>query len=152
MTHQANRSPALSLSYDAVGQLQWAGYRGVLTDANKNALNAVAMPSAALAALLSKILDDLQAQAKPAYSELAGSLLAMLTNVQTFEASTTGVTAANQVDVNGFFTALATAQQSATITAPVPSLQFSYDAPSQTQTISCQGVLTDAMQIGRAHV
>jgi len=138
--------PALSLSYDAVGQLQWAGYRGVLTDANKSALAAVATSSAALAALLSRILNDLQSQALPAYSQLAGSLLAMLTNVQTFEASTTGVTAANQVDVNGFFAALATAQQNGTITAPVPALQFSYDAASQTQTMSCQGVLTDALR------
>jgi len=145
-TELLSTDPALSLSYDAVGQLQWAGYRGLLTDANKSALAAVAMPSAALAALLSKILNDLQSQALPAYSQLAGSLLAMLTNVQTFEATTTGVTAANQVDVNGFFSALATAQQNGTITGPVPTLQFSYDAAAQTQTISCQGVLTDALR------
>ena len=138
--------PALSLSYDAVGQLQWAGYRGVLTDANKSALTAVAMPSPALATLLSNILNDLQSQALPAYSQLAGSLLAMLTNVQSFEASATGVTAANQVDANGFFSALATAQQNGTITGPVPALQFSYDATSQIQTISCQGVLSDALR------
>ncbi len=145
-TELLSTDPALSLSYDAVGQLQWAGYRGVLTDANKSALAAVAMPSAALATLLSNILNDLQSQALPAYSQLAGSLLAMLTNVQTFEATTTGVTAANQVDVNGFFTALATAQQNGTITGPVPALQFSYSAASQTQTISCQGILTDALR------
>lgn len=145
-TELLSTDPALSLSYDAVGQLQWAGYRGVLTDANKSALAAVAMPTAALATLLSNILNALQAQALPAYSQLAGSLLAMLTNVQTFEANTTGVTAANQVDVNGFFSALATAQQNSTITGPVPTLQFSYNATSQTQTISCQGVLTDALR------
>ena len=137
--------PALSLSYDEIGTLLWAGYRGVLTDANKSVLNAIVMPSPPLTALLAKILDDLQSQALPAYSQLAGSLLAMLTNVQTFEASTTGVTAANQVDVNGFFTALAAAQQAGTISGPVPALVFSYDAGSETQTISCQGVLTAAL-------
>jgi hypothetical protein len=138
--------PALSLSYDAIGQIQWAGYRGVLTDAKKAVLAAVPMPSAALATVLTNILNDLQSQALPAYSQLAGSLLAMLTNVQLFEASATGVIPANQVDANGFFTALATAQQAGTITGPVPALQFSYDAGSQTQTISCQGVLTDALR------
>ena len=138
--------PALSLSYDAIGQIQWAGYRGVLTDAKKAALAAVPMPSAALTTVLTNILSDLQSQAMPAYSQLAGSLLAMLTNVQFFEASATGVTPANQVDANAFFTALATAQQAGTITGPVPALQFSYDAGSQTQTVSCQGVLTDALR------
>jgi hypothetical protein len=109
--------PALSLSYDAIGQIQWAGYRGVLTDAKKTALAAVPMPSAALTTVLTNILNDLQSQAMPAYSQLAGSLLAMLTNVQFYEASATGVTPANQVDANGFFTALATAQQAGTIAA-----------------------------------
>jgi hypothetical protein len=94
--------PALSLSYDEIGQLQWAGYRGVLTDAKKSALAAVPMPSAALATLLAKILNDLQSQALSAYSQLTGSLLAMLTNAQTFAATATGITPANQVDVNGF--------------------------------------------------
>jgi hypothetical protein len=138
--------PALSLSYDAVGQLQWAGYRGVLIDANKNALAAVAMPSAALATLLSKILNDLQSQSLPAYTQLAGSLLAMLTNAQIFQASTSPVTSANQVDPVGFAAAVAAAQQSGTITAPVPPIQFTYNSGSQTQTIAVEGVLTDALR------
>jgi hypothetical protein len=82
--------PSLSLSYDAVGQLQWAGYRGVLTDANKDALAAVALPTPALATLLAKILADLQLQSLPAYKALACSLLSMLVNGQTFEASAPG--------------------------------------------------------------
>ena len=138
--------PALSLSYDAVGQLQWAGYRGVLTDAKQSALAAVAMPTPALATLLSNILADLQSQSLPAYKQLAGSLLAMLTNAQTFSASATGIAPAAQVDANGFFSALATAQQNGTITPPVPALQFSYDAASSTQAVTCQGVLTDALR------
>jgi hypothetical protein len=146
VTSLTDVDPGLSLSYDQIGQLQWAGYRGVLTDANKSALAAVAMPSATLATLLTKILNDLQSQALPAYAQLVGSLLAMLTNAQSFEATATGVAAANQVDVNGFFTALAAAQQSGTITAPVPVLQLTYDAGSQTQTIICQGVLTEALR------
>lgn len=137
--------PALSLSYDEIGNLQWAGYRGVLTDANKSVLNGIQMPSQELAQLLATILDDLGVQAQQAYSQMAGSLLAMLTNVQTFEASATGVAAANQVDVNGFFTALTAAQQAGTISGPVPAIVFSYDAASETQTISVQSVLTAAL-------
>jgi hypothetical protein len=138
--------PALTVSYDAVGQLQWAGYRGVLTDANKNALAAVAMPSAALAGLLTSILDDLQAQSLSTYEYLVGGLVAMLTNTQTFEASSNPVTAANQVDAAAFANAVTAAQQNGTITGPVPPIQFTYDAGSQTQTISVQGVLTDALR------
>jgi len=138
--------PALSLSYDEVGQLQWAGYRGVLTDAKESVLAAVPMPSPALVTLLQKILKDLQSQALPAYVQLTGSLLAMLTNAQTFETTVTGIAVANQVDVNGFFGALTVAQQTGTITTPVPVLQFTYDAGSQTQSLSCQGVLTDGLR------
>lgn len=136
--------PALRLSYDAVGQLQWAGYRGVLTDANKNALAAVAMPSAALANLLSQILSNLQSQSLATYATLVGSLVAMLVNMQTFEATLTPVTSAGQVNAAAFATAVTNAQQNGTITAPVPPIQFTYDATSQTQTIAIQGVLTDA--------
>ena len=138
--------PALSLSYDAVGQLQWAGYRGVLTDANKNALAAVAMPSAALATLLSDILTNLQSQSLSTYESLVGSLVAMMVNAQTFEATSTSVTAANQVDPAAFAAAVATAEQNGAITTPVPPIQFTYDAPTQTQTIAIQGVLTDALR------
>ena len=142
----SNVDPALALSYDEVGHLQWAGYRGVLTDAKKAALIAVGMPSPAQTATLAAILQDLQNQAIKIYSQLAGSLLAMFTNVQTFESSATGITSANQVDANGFFTALAAAQQSGTIVGPTPTLQFTYDAATQVQTIVCQGVLTDALR------
>jgi hypothetical protein len=138
--------PALSLSYDAVGQLQWAGYRGALTDANKNALAAVAMPTPALANLLAKILGDLQAQSLGAYQSLAGGLVAMLTNAQTFEASANPVTGANQVDAVAFAKAVAAAQQIGTIVGPVPPIQLTYDAGSQTQTVIVQGVLTDALR------
>jgi hypothetical protein len=138
--------PALNLSYDAVGHLQWAGYRGVLIDAGKNALAAVAMPSAALANLLSEILSDLQSQSLATYESLAGSLVAMLVNAQIFEATSTPVTAADQVDPAAFAAAVATAQQNGVITAPVPPIQFSYDAATQAQTIAIQGVLTDALR------
>jgi hypothetical protein len=138
--------PALTLSYDEIGQLQWAGYRGVLTDVKKSVLTAVTMPSAALTTLLTNILNDLQSQELPAYAHIVGSLLAMLTNAQTFKATATGVAPASQVNVNNFFSALTAAQQSGAITAPVPVVRFTYDAGSQTQTISCQGILTDALR------
>ena len=145
-TELLGADPALSLSYDAIGQLQWAGYRGVLTDANKNALAAVAMPSAALANLLSQILTGLQSQSLPVYANLAGALLGMLTNVQTFEAATSPVTAATAAtDASSFAAALQTAQQNGAITGPVPAIQFSYDETSQTETISVQGVLTQSL-------
>ena len=138
--------PALSLGYDEVGQLQWASYRGVLTDAAKASLAAVTMPSAALTDLLNNILADLQTQAMPAYRQLAGSLLAMLTDEQTFEAQATGILAANQVDAAAFFVAVGAAQQDGTITSPVPALNFGYDPATQIQTLTCQGVLTDALR------
>jgi peptidoglycan hydrolase-like protein with peptidoglycan-binding domain len=138
--------PALSLSYDAVGQLQWAGYRGVLTDANKNALAAVAMPSAQLATLFSQIFAGLQSQSLPIYANLAGALLAMLANVQTFEAGTNPVTAATAAtDASSFAAALQTAQQNGAITGQVPAIQFSYVDSTQTETISVQGVLTQSL-------
>ena len=144
VTELTTADPALSLSYDAVGQLQWAGYRGVLTDANKNALAAVAMPSADLASLLSQILTELQSQTLSTYTSLAGGLVAMLVNAQTFEATSTPVTAADQINAAAFAATVATAQQNGTITAPISPIQFTYDAGSETQTITIQGVLTEA--------
>lgn len=138
--------PALSLSYDSIGQLQWAGYRGVLTDAKKAALAAVVMPSPAQTTLLNNILNDLQSQSMPAYSQMTGPLLAMLVNVQTFQSTASGIAAANQVDPGGFASTVATAQQSGAISVSLPSIQFTYDATSQIQTIVCQGVLTDALR------
>jgi hypothetical protein len=137
--------PAVSVTYDQAGQLQWLGYRGVLTDAKKALLEAAPLP-AGLAPVLSALLDDIQQQSIPAYSRMAGSLLAMAAGVQTFVAAQTGVAAANQIDVAGFTAALAAARQNGTITAAVPGLQFSYDPATQTETLACQGVLTASLQ------
>jgi peptidoglycan hydrolase-like protein with peptidoglycan-binding domain len=141
--------PAVSVTYDQADQLQWLGYRGVLTDAKKAMLKAVALP-ATLAPVLAELLDDIQQQAMPAYSRMAGSLVAMATSVQTFVAAQTGVAAANQVDAAGLNAALASARQNVSITATVPTLQFSYDAATQTETLVCQGVLTASMQAALA--
>ncbi|MGC2745754.1 MAG: neuraminidase-like domain-containing protein [Candidatus Angelobacter sp.] len=130
---------AINLSYDQADQLQWVGYRGVLTDAKKTALLAV-NSSADFTALL----NDLQAQSFPAYSQLIGSILAMWTNVQTYQAAQTGVATTAQIDAAAFFAALQAAQQAGAITDTVPRLQFSYD--SGTQTLTCQGVLTASLQ------
>lgn len=133
--------PALSLSYGQASQLQWLGYRGVLTDARMAALTAINNSP-----VLSSLLKDVQSQAMPGYKGLMGAILAMWCNVQTYIVSQTAVTSANQVDVNAFFTALATAQQNGSITAPVPTLQFSYDSTAQVQSLTSSGVLTDALR------
>jgi len=137
------------VTYDEADRLQWLGYRGVLTDAKKALLEAVALP-ATLAPVLTGLLDDIQQQSMPAYSLMTGSLLAMATDVQTFVATQTGVAAANQVDAMGFSAALAAARQNGSIMASVPALQFSYNAAAQTQTLVCQGVLTASMQTALA--
>jgi len=141
--------PAVVVTYDQADHLQWLGYRGVLTDAKKALLQTVALP-ATLAPVLTGLLDDIQQQSMPAYSLMAGSLLAMATGVQTFVAAQTGVTAANQVDVGGFNAGLAAARQNGSITATVPVLQFSYDAAGETETLICQGVLTVSTQTALA--
>jgi hypothetical protein len=133
--------PALRFAYDQAGSLQWLGYRGVLTDQKLNALTAI-NNSATLAALLAKV----QQQALPAYNELTGSLLAMWANGQTYVASTNPVAAASQIDPAAFAAAVALAQQNGTIVDPVPPVQFAYDAASQTQTLTCQGILSDSMR------
>jgi hypothetical protein len=125
------KDASVRLSYDQTGQLQWLAYRGVLTDAHKTALTSV-NPSATLAGLL----NDIQAQAMPAYRELLGNLLAMWTNQQTFQATTSPVAPANQIDP--------------TVFASHPEIQFAYDAGTQTQTLTYQGVLTDANRIALA--
>ncbi len=130
---------ALNLSYDQTDQLQWLGYRGVLTDMKKATLVAVNA-----SADLKTLLDDVQGQALPAYNQLIGTLLAMWTNVQTFTVTQSPV--ASGIDSNAFFTALTTAQTNGTITDPVPQIQFSYNSASQVQTLTCQGVLTDSMR------
>jgi hypothetical protein len=133
--------PAISLSYDQTDKLEWVGYRGVLTDEKKAVLLA-AVASTDLTALLG----DIQAQALPAYQNLIGSIVAMWTNVQTYEATQTGVATANQIDAGAFFNALAAAQLAGTITSQVPQLQFSYNSGTQTQTLTSEGALTAAMQ------
>ncbi len=139
---QLTRADAsLRFAYDQASQLQWLGYRGALTDAKKAALPGI-NPSPTLATLLNKI----QQQTAAAYSELAGSLLALWTNLATYRASQSPVAAANQIDGAAFAAALAAAQEAGTITDPVPSIQFSYDAVSQTQTLTCSGVLTEALR------
>jgi hypothetical protein len=137
---------AVSVAYDQADRLQWLGYRGVLTDARKALLEAVALP-ATLGPVLAGLLNDVQQQAMPAYTLMAGSLLAAATSAQTFVAAQT---AASQFDVAGFNSALAAARQNGSITAPVPALQFSYDAAAQTQTLVCHGVLTASMQAALA--
>ena len=134
--------PALSFNYDAADQLQWLGYRGVLTDAKRAALVAL-NGSATLAGLLANV----QQQALPAYRDMVGAMLAMWVSGQAYVASQSGVTSANAVDAVAFAAAVTTAQQNGTIVDPGPSLDFAYDAATQTQQLTCQGVLTDAMRL-----
>jgi hypothetical protein len=131
---------ALSLRYDQSDQLEWLGYRGVLTDQKRTALTGM-NNSATLATLLTQV----QQQSVPTYTEVAGSLMAMWANGQTYSASQMGVAPANQIDLAAFATAVAQAQQNGTIVNPVPVLAFTYNSASQTQAVTCQGVLTDAM-------
>jgi hypothetical protein len=133
--------PALTFSYDQSDQLQWLGYRGVLTDQKRNALTAL-NGSATLAGLLTNI----QQQTLPAYNELIGAMLAMWANAQAFVGAASAVAPANQVDAAAFAAAVAQAQQNGTIVDPVPSLDFAYDSAAQVQRLTCQGVLTDAMR------
>lgn len=116
--------PSLRLSYDQVEQLQWLAYRGVLTDAKKAALSAIDA-SAALGALLA----DVQNQAMPDYRQFMGAVLAIFTQGQTY-VSTAAVPPANAIDPAIF--------------AAYPQIQFSYDAQAQTETLTVQGILTDA--------
>jgi hypothetical protein len=132
---------ALSLSYDQADQLQWLAYRGVLTDVKKSALTAINNSPTFLA-----LLNNVQQQAMPAYTSMIGTLLAMWVNGQNYQAAQNAVAPANQVDPAAFATALAQAQQAGTITAPVPQMQWSYDPVAQVQTLTCFGVLTDAMR------
>ncbi len=78
---------------------------------------------------------------------LVGTLLAMWTNNQIYMSVQLAVSPANQVDPIAFSNALASAQQAGTITAPLPALQFNYDSGNQIQTLTCRGVLTDALRV-----
>jgi hypothetical protein len=134
---------ALSLTYDQSDGLQWLGYRGALTDEKKKVLTSVALP-APLATLLSTLLNNVQQQAQPAYPQLVGSILAMWINREAYVSTQPAVT---PIDTVAFFTALSNAQQAGTIADPVPEIQFSYDPVAQLQTLTCTGVLTDAMRV-----
>jgi len=134
---------ALAVAYDQTDGLQWLGYRGVLTDAKKTVLTSVALP-APLATLLSSLLNKVQQQTVPAYPQMAGSILGMWVNLQTYSSSQP---AAVPIDSIAFFAALAAAQQAGIITDPVPSFQFSYNSATNAQTITCTGVLTDALRV-----
>lgn len=133
---------ALSLAYDQAGKLQWLGYRGALTDAKKNVLTAAALP-APQAALFSTLLTSVQQQSMPAYPNLAGTIIAMWVNEQKFVSQQPSATA---IDPVAFSSALAAAQQGGTI-GLVPALQFSYDSGANQQTLTCTGVLTDALRL-----
>lgn len=122
------KDSALSLGYDSAQQLQRLTYRGVLTDAKESVLTTVD-GSAVLAALLS----DVQQQAMPAYRTMVGALLATWTSAQTFQASQGAVAPANQIDGSAL--------------ASNPAVQVNYNAASQTQTLTYNGVLTDAERI-----
>lgn len=115
--------PAISLAYDQSTQLQWISYRGVLTKTARTALEAVNN-----SADLSTLLNAISQQTLADYSSLFGTILAMLTNVQSFDASQTGVLPANALN--------------STLFAAWPALQLSYDAASKTQYLHYQGVLS----------
>jgi len=138
----AQADASLSFSYDQSDQLQWLGYRGVLTDVQNTVLTGI-NNSPTLAALLTEV----QQQTLPAYRELIGSLLAILANGQTYRAAQAAVTLATQVDAVAFAAALAQAQENGTITDPVPEIQFSYTSTAQIQALTCNGVLTDAVRL-----
>jgi hypothetical protein len=133
--------PALTFSYNAADQLQWLGYRGVLTDPKRAALVAL-NGSATLAGLLAEV----QQQALPAYRDMVSAMLAMWVSGQSFVASQNAVAPANAVDAVAFAAAVDQAVANGTIVDPVPSLDFAYDPAAQVQRLTCQGVLTDAMR------
>jgi hypothetical protein len=137
----AQADPSLSFAYDQADQLQWLGYRGVLTDAKLSALTAI-NPSPTLATLLGKV----QQQALPAYNEMAATETAVWCNSQTYKATQAAVAPAGQIDVAAYSAALDLALQNGTITDPVPAIQISYDAVAQVQTLTCAGVLTNSMR------
>jgi hypothetical protein len=118
----------LALSYNQADQLQWLGYRGVLTDDRKAALTAIDA-SATLGALLAAV----QAQAMPAYRVLMGTMLTALAQAQSYVAVATAVAPANAID--------------ASIYAARPQARFSYDAATQTETLTFQGILSDADRV-----
>ncbi|HLJ88497.1 MAG TPA: neuraminidase-like domain-containing protein [Candidatus Angelobacter sp.] len=134
--------PSLSFSYDAASGIQWLGYRGVITDAKIAALTGInASP------LLVSLLSNIQQQVQPAYTELAATLAATWCNLQRYQATQGAVAAVNQIDTDGFSAALANAQQAGTITAPIPAIQIAYDPAAQVQTLTCAGVLNDALRV-----
>ncbi|WP_159067947.1 neuraminidase-like domain-containing protein [Trinickia symbiotica] len=136
----AQADPALAFTYNPAEQLQWVGYRGVLTAAKLGALTAI-NGSATLAALLAQI----QQQALPAYNAMCGNLLAMWSNANVYKVTQSGIAAADQIDAAAFAAALAQAQRNNTISSPVPTIRISYDNVTQTQSAVCAGVLTQTL-------
>lgn len=139
------KDSALSLSYDQAGQLQWLGYRGVLTDAKKAVLTAAAAAmTAPIPALLASLLNDIQQQALPGYRELVSAVLSDWVNSQSYQSVETGIALAEEADPNVFFAALDTAEQNGLTS--VPQIQLSYDSLAQIETMTVSGVLTDFMR------
>jgi hypothetical protein len=148
---------ALTFSWDNVTHFQSISYKGYLLDRTKTNLKLIdntqpfdglldAMQAQAQAAL-DKSIDDIlgvwgQQQTPSVYSELIGTLIAMWVNAQTFTATQAGA----QIDAAAFSAALAAAQQSGTISGPVPVIHFSFDSTAGIQTLTCQGVLTEALR------
>ena len=119
--------PALDLSFDQSDGLQWAAYRGVLTDSAKAALLAIDND-----ANLQALLTQIQNQSRPAYVTLVGNLLGMLVSAQNFSTSQSSVAVANSLDPSLFLA--------------WPQLQLSYDSGKQVQTLAFQGVLSAALE------
>src|SRR5215813_13551600 len=139
------KDSALSLSYDGAGKLQWLGYQGVLTDAKKAVLTAAAaaMPGS-VQTLLASLLNDVQQQALPAYSELVSAVLADWVNTQPYQSQTT-VSQAQAANPTAFVSALDEAQQKGAISNP-PVIQLSYDPVAQIETMTVSGVVTEDMR------
>lgn len=121
----AQADTALSLDYDEADQLQRLAYQGVLIDAKKTVLTNLNNSP-----MLSKLLDDIQHQAMPAYEGLVGTILAMWANIQSYEAEQENVAPGSQIDPAPL--------------AGIPEIQLYYDAASQVQKLTYRGVLTDA--------
>jgi len=139
------KDSALRLSYDGAGKLQWLGYYGALTDAKKAVLTAAAaaMP-ASVQTLLASLLNDVQQQALPAYSELVSAVLADWVNTQSYQSQTTA-SQAQAANPTVFFSALDEARQKGAISNP-PVIQLSYDPVAQIETMTVSGVVTEDMR------
>lgn len=123
----APADPAFSTGYDAGNKVQWAVYRGVLTNSAMSTLQ-TASASADFAALLT----DLQGQSAPAFSELLSFLLGLWAGMQTYQATKTAVPSASQIDPG--------------LLSAYPQIQIGYDPGTLVQTLTFQGVLTTSLE------